>query len=196
MPEAIVFFFRRSRLTALVAAALLFAPAVVSAHPGQETAQASQNPALLAAVVALGGGADHFSGATFRRALSVPAINEEQTLRTSVGTATVDRFDDVFTYVVLDGIGTMKRSGKPLPAPSPTDAKAVASALYQAGLHDGTFDVERLFDVLFSSPVHTHAMVAVGRKYGAGGETAYHAVFARLVQDLAKPDTEAGAKHG
>ena len=31
-----------------------------------------------------------------------------------------------------------------------------------------------------------HAMVAVGRKYGASGETAYHVVFARLVQDLAK----------
>jgi hypothetical protein len=98
----------------------------------------------------------------------------------------VDRFDDVFTYVVLDGIGTMKRSGKPLPAPSPTDAKAIAAALYQAGLHDGAFDVERLFDTLFSSAVHGHAMIAVGRKYGANGETAYHVVLARLVQDLAK----------
>ena len=98
----------------------------------------------------------------------------------------VDRFDDVFTYVVLDGIGTMKRSGKPLPPPASTDAKVVAAALYQAGLHDGAFDVERLFDTLFSSAVHNHAMVAVGRKYGANGETAYHVVIARLVQDLAK----------
>jgi hypothetical protein len=30
-------------------------------------------------------------------------------------------------------------------------------------------------------------MVAVGRKYGAAGETAYHTVFARLVQDTGKP---------
>ena len=29
-------------------------------------------------------------------------------------------------------------------------------------------------------------MVAVGRKYGATGETAYHVVLARLVQDLGK----------
>jgi hypothetical protein len=181
-----VFSFRRFRLTALAAAAVLFVPAVAPAHPGHDEAPATQNPALLSAVVALGGGADHFSAAAFRRALEAPASSEEQTLRGSVGTATVDRFDDVFTYVVLDGVGTMKRSGKTLPAPAPTDAKAVAAALYQAGLHDGVFDVERLFDTLFSSPVHTHAMIAVGRKYGAGGETAYHVVLARLVQDLAK----------
>ena len=176
----------RVRLAALVAAVLLLAPAVSSAHPGHDNEQATQNVALLSAVVTLGGGPDHFSAAAFRRALSALVASEDQTLRTAVGTAMVDRFDDVFTYVVLDGIGTMKRSGKPLPPPTSTDAKAVAAALYQAGLHDGAFDVERLFDSLFSSPVHNHAMVAVGRKYGANGETAYHVVLARLVQDLAK----------
>jgi hypothetical protein len=171
---------------AFVAAVVLLAPVVASAHPGQDDTQATQNPALLSAVAMLGGGPDHFSAAVFRRALSTPAAGEDETLRTAVGTVTVDRFDDVFTYVVLDGIGTMKRSGKPLPPPTSTDAKAVAAALYQAGLRDGAFDIERLFDTLFSSAVHDHAMVAVGRKYGANGETAYHVVFARLVQDLAK----------
>jgi len=171
---------------AFAAAVVLVAPAVASAHPGHDDGQTAQNPALLSAVVMLGGGPDHFSAAVFRRALSTPAAGEDQTLRTAVGTAVVDRFDDVFTYVVLDGIGTMKRSGKPLPPPTSTDAKAVAAALYQAGLHDGAFDVEHLFDTLFSPAIHNHAMVAVGRKYGANGETAYHVVFARLVQDLAK----------
>lgn len=177
----------RTRLTAVVAAVLLVVPAFASAHSGGDTKPAAQNAALLSSVVALGGGADHFSGAAFRRALSAPAANEDQTLRAAVGTAMVDRFDDVFTYVVLDGVGTMKRGGNPLPPSPSTDAKAVAAALYQAGLHDGAFDVERLFDTLFSSAVHNHAMVAVGRKYGAGGETAYHLVFGRLVQDLGKP---------
>jgi len=186
IPEALVFSTVRLRLTTLVAAALLVVPAVASAHPGHDAEQAMQNAGLLSSVVALGGGAEHFSGAAFRRALSAPATGEDQTLRSAVGTAVVDRFDDVFTYVVLDGVGTMKRSGKPLPPPPSTDAKSVAAALYQAGLHDGTFDVERLFDTLFSSAVHNHAMVAVGRKYGASGETAYHLVFARLVQDLGK----------
>jgi hypothetical protein len=176
----------RFRPIAFVAAVLLVVPVIASAHPGHDAEEATQNAALLSSVVALGGGADHFSGAAFRRALSAPAANEDQTLRAAVGTAMVDRFDDVFTYVVLDGIGTMKRSGNPLPPPSSTDAKALGAALYRAGLHDGAFDVERLFDTLFSSAVHNHAMVAVGRKYGAGGETAYHVVFGRLVQDLGK----------
>jgi hypothetical protein len=30
-------------------------------------------------------------------------------------------------------------------------------------------------------------MLAVGRKYGAAGETAYHSVFARLIQDTGRP---------
>jgi hypothetical protein len=176
----------RVHLMAFAAAVVLLAPAVASAHPGHDAEQATQSPALLSAVVTLGGGPDHFSAAVFRRAISTTTAGEDQTLRIAVGTAVVDRFDDVFTYVVLDGIGTMKRSGKPLPPPASTDAKAVAAALYQAGLHDGAFDVEHLFDTLFSPAVHNHAMIAVGRKYGANGETAYHVVFARLVQDLAK----------
>jgi hypothetical protein len=184
--EVFVFSFVRSHLAAVVAAAILLVPSVATAHPGPGDQPVAQNAALLSAVVSLGGGADHFSGAAFRRALSAPSANEEQTLRASVGSAKVDRFDDVFTYVILDGVATMKRGGKPLPAPSPTDAKAVAAALYQAGLHDGTFDVEHLFDTLFSPAVHDHAMVAVGRKYGADGETAYHVVMGRLVQDLGK----------
>jgi len=171
---------------AFVAALALLVPSLVAAHPGHEDEPVVQNAALLSAIVALGGGADHFSGTAFRRALSAPSANEDQTLRTSVGSAVVDRFDEVFTYVVTDGVSTMKRGGKPLPAPSPADAKSLAAALYQAGLHDGTFDVEHLFDTLFTPSVHTHAMVAVGRKYGANGETAYHVVFARLVQDLGK----------
>jgi hypothetical protein len=61
--------FPRFRLTAFVAAALLLVPVAATAHPGQDKEQAAQNPALLAAVVALGGGAEHFSGAAFRRAL-------------------------------------------------------------------------------------------------------------------------------
>jgi hypothetical protein len=172
---------------AAFAAIVMVMPSPAGAHPGHDEAPATQNAMLLSEVVALGGGAEHFSAAAFRRAVSAASANEDQALRSTLGSPAVDRFDEIFTYVVLDGVGTMKRSGKPIPPPSSTDAKAIAAALYQAGLRDGTFDVERLFDTLFSPAVHDHAMIAVGRKYGAPGETAYHVVLARLVQDVGKP---------
>jgi hypothetical protein len=175
----------RSRLSAALAALAISLPVVAAAHPGHDE-HVTQNAALLSAIVSLGGGAEHFNAATFRRTVSSSVPDEDRTLRTTLGTAVVDRFDNVFTYVVNDGLATLKRAGKPLPAPTSTDAKTVAAGLYQAGLHDGAFDVEHLFDTLFSPEVHSHAMVAVGRKYGQDGETAYHVVLARLVQDLGK----------
>ena len=146
----------------------------------------AQDPALLAGIVSLGGGTDHFAAGTFRRALST-APDEDKNLRAAVGSANVDRFDDVFTYVVVDAIASMKRSGKSVPASLNADPKALASALYKAGAHGGSFDVEQCFDTLFSPAIHDHAMLAVGRKYGASGETAYHTVFTRLIQDTGKP---------
>ena len=177
--------FRTRSAVAVAAVLLLLAPAAVSAHPGHDEMPATQNASLLADVVALGGGAEHFSGAVFRRTLA-GSSSEEQALRAALGPAMVERFDAVFTYVVQDGIGTMKRGGTSLPPAAAVDAKILASKLYAAGLHDGAFDVERLFDTLFSPAVHQHAMIAVGRKYGAPGETAYHVVLARLVSDLGK----------
>jgi hypothetical protein len=166
-----------------VAVAIVFRIATFAAS-GEEAAV--PNPALLAAVVSLGGGADHFGAATFRRALST-SPDEENNLRAAVGSANVDRFGEVFTFVVNDALATMKRSGKALPPPLSTDPKTVAAALYKAGISGSTFDIEHCFDTLFSPAVHDHAMLAVGRKYGAAGETAYHAVFARLIQDTGKP---------
>jgi hypothetical protein len=172
----------RRVILAFVVAIVL--PGAAFAH--SEDAKTAQNAALLAAIVSLGGGAEHFSAATFRRALST-SPDEEKNLRAAGGSANVDRFDEVFTYVVVDALSTLKRSGTAMPAPISGDPKAVASALYKAGVAGGSFDVEHCFDTLFSPAIHDHAMVAVGRKYGAAGETAYHTVFARLVQDTGKP---------
>jgi hypothetical protein len=175
---------RRHLAAALTALALLL-PVAAGSHPGHNDPTV-QNPGLLSAVVALGGGPEHFSAGVFRRALSAAPPDEEKALRSSLGSASVDRFDEVFTYVVNDGLATLKHSKKMLPSPVAADPKKVAADLYQAGLHDGSFDIEQLFDTLFSPEVHNHAMIAVGRKYGQDGETAYHIVFAKLVQDVGK----------
>jgi hypothetical protein len=80
----------------------------------------------------------------------------------------------------------MKQSGTVLPAPlpDPSDANALSTALYKAGVDDGKFNVETLFDTLFSPDVHMHAMMAVGQQYGGAGESAYHQVFGRMVVDV------------
>jgi hypothetical protein len=172
------------RAVALLGALLMGYVSPASAHPENMVENVPQNRALLSAVVTLGGGPRHFSAATFRKALETG--DEEQRLAAAFGAATIQRFDNVFSFVVTDGISTMKRTGVTLlkAEPDPKDAKAVAVALYHAGLHDGVFNIERLFDVLFTSNVHMHAMMAVGRMYGESGETAYHAVLAKIIVDL------------
>lgn len=151
------------------------------AHPGHGAA--TQNPALLSSLVTLGGGAVAFSAKTLRQRMGGPA--EETKLATALGAASVTRFDDVFTFVVRDALASMKQNGTTLPAPFSVDPKTVATALYNAGTQDGKFDVEHLFDTLFSSDVHMHAMMAVAKSYGAAGEAAYHQVFGQLVADAA-----------
>ena len=174
----------RALFTAAVAAFILIIPSIAPAHPGHDDDHVAQDLPLLAAVVSLGGGASAFKAGAFRRALAPQDTTEDRALRAALGTATVDRFDEVFTYVVRDGLAALRRSSVTLPAPLSTDPNVVAAALYRAGQHVGAFDVEQLFDVLFSPGVHAHAMIAVGRAYGADGESAYHAVLARLIQDL------------
>jgi hypothetical protein len=171
----------RQATTVLVGIGLTTFPLSTLADSGNG---ATPNPALLAALVAVGGGPEAFSAKTLRARLGGTA--EAAKLSASLGADSLARFDDVFTFVVRDGLATMKQSGAPLPAaaPAPSDPKAVAVALFQAGAENGKLNVERLFDTLFSPNVHMHAMMAVGQRYGTAGETAYHQVFGRLVADV------------
>ncbi len=175
-------FDRLLRRTAAAVSLALLVPAAALAHPGE--GGATPNPALLSSLVAAGGGSTAFSAKALRQNLGGPA--EEAKLRAALGAAAVTRYDDVFSFVVRDGLATMSKNGETLPAPNPapSNGKALAVALFKAGLHDGDFDIERLFDTLFSQSVHMHAMMAVAQKYGAPGESAYHQVFGRLVADV------------
>jgi hypothetical protein len=156
----------------------------VIARSERDEGSVTQNGALLSAVVVLGGDVEHFSAARFRKAIETE--EGERRLTASVGVQAIGRFDRVFTFVVMDSLETMRRHGVKLPAPDPDpkNVRAVAAALYRAGLQDGSFTVERLFDVLFSPGAHAHAMLSVARTYGVEGETAYHVVFAKLVSDI------------
>lgn len=175
--------FVRIRPAIVLAAVALALPGAAGMQMGRQEPVA-QNRALLSALVALGGGPCRFSGTAFRRALERAKPGEERRLRGYAGGAAVTRFDTVFTVVVDDAVARLRRERKALPLPPSLDPKIVAALLYRAGLRDGTFDVERVFDTLFSPDIHEHAMIAVGAKYGPSGEAAYHTVFARLVEDV------------
>jgi hypothetical protein len=157
-------------------------PAMALTNSGEQNKASSQH--LLAALIAVGGGPTTFSAQKLRRNLGGAA--EEVKLRHTCGVAVVRRFDQVFTFVVNDALSTMKRSGAPLssPIPDPANRQAVAKALFKAGLHNGQFNIEHLFDTLFSQEEHMHAMMAVEKKYGAPGESAYHQVFGQLIADV------------
>lgn len=155
-------------------------PMAASAH--SVDSGATLNPALLSALEREGGGPEKFSAQTMR--LRLGGVVETQKLNRTMGSAAVARFDRVFTFAVDDGIATMRQHGISLPSPHPVGSKNVARALFRAGSYDGKFSVERLFDALFSPSAHMHAMMAVEKKYGSAGETAYHQVFGRLVADV------------
>jgi hypothetical protein len=143
---------------------------------------------LLSALVHQGGNEAHFSARTMRINLSRGSF-EGKKLNAEVGASNVAQFDQVFTYVVDDAIHTVRHDGYHLPAVprSLYASKALAFALFKAGVKHGTFDIETLFDTLFSASVHDHAMGAVAQKYGPDSMTVYHTVFSRLVQDLGSP---------
>jgi hypothetical protein len=183
-----------SRLVTIAIALVVIGAATIasSVHSPAfaEGTSSAQDSSLLAALVALGGGSESFNAKTLREKLSAGS-NEDVKLRSTVGDASVAQFDDVFTFVVRDGLASISQSGASLPAPSPnpSNPKVVAAALFRAGVHDGKFDVERLFDVLFAQNVHLHAMMRVGQKYGASGMSAYHTVLAHLVADIGSDGT-------
>lgn len=184
-------FFRR-RCGKMLAIMLMTA---VWAHPPPSLAQPStdhlrseparQNLALLASLVAAGGGPDAFQATTLLKSLP-QGLTEELQLRKHFGDAQVELFAKVFTSVVLDSLAALNKQGISLPTPQAdlVDRKAIAEALYTAGSVDRAFDVERLFDTLFSQKIHDSVMGNVARRYGAAGENAYHQVLAALITDL------------
>jgi hypothetical protein len=157
------------------------APTAALADPAEKDAP---NYSLLSSLVVAGGGPTTFSAQRLRQNLG--GSSEDANLCRTYGIAKVKSFDEVFTFVVQDALSVMKQNGVrlPDPVPNPADRQSVAKALFEAGSHDGKFDVEQLFNMLFSQGAHMHAMMAVGQKYGAPGESAYHQVFGQLVTDV------------
>ncbi len=112
---------------------------------------------------------------------------EVKKLTGEYGAKDVTSFLDVFDYVVSDSLRLATQAHVALPSspdPSPADGKALAEALYNAGMSPQGFDVEYLLDRLVSHPIHVQVMLDIDKKYGRYADANYHTVLQTAMTDL------------
>jgi hypothetical protein len=179
----------RRAFGALVLCALSIAPACgarVDAHA--DTAPPALQTTL--ALILAGGGASDFKSTTLIGVLAGPNANEEVAKLTKRhGAALVKAYIGTFDFVVADGLRLMKQRDFTLPAApalDPKDGKALAAALYAAGLDPSTqtFSVDNLLDRLVSRRLRVELMKDVTVRYGRKAAASYHSVTLEVVHDL------------
>ncbi|MBD5634135.1 MAG: hypothetical protein IAI49_06615 [Candidatus Eremiobacteraeota bacterium] len=150
--------------------------------------QGTPNLALTASLLEAGGGAAHFSSAKLYGFLAgslAPA--ETKKLVAQFGESDVKTTFAIFDYAIADvvGIVTAKHIALPPPSPSPTDPKALAVALYQAGLtSSGMWDVGYMLEHLITHPIHHVVMHDIDGKFDAKKNEDFHIVLSEIMHDL------------
>jgi hypothetical protein len=151
------------------------------------------NLALTSALLAAGGGSTAFDAQKLVGALTGggPLTQTElAALTKKFGAQNVASFEKTFGFVATDALTQATAAGIALPtapAPDPTDGKALAAALYEAGVPPrGRFDAEYLLDALVSHVVHVAVMndIEADPALGPKADANYHAVLAQLMLDL------------
>lgn len=151
-------------------------------------------PALnvTAALVAAGGGADHFSTATALVAMvGKDTVNGEVAkLQKQYGKDAVTQWLAVFDYAVSDALKHATAAGVKLPAPDPMlSGKDLASTLVKAGTaSDGTFQIEFLLDKAVSHDIHNAVMDDIDKdpSFGKHADLMYHTISNQAFYDLAQ----------
>lgn len=195
--------FRFTRRTAALAAAIALGGGVTSAQAmssmgsmaharfgGSVYAGTPDLPLTLSMVMA-GGGPAHFKTATLVGVLAGPNANAEVAkLTKQYGAAGVKEYLAVFDFVVTDSLKLATAAGVKLPSqpePDPADGKALATALYKAGIDPKIgFNVEYMLDHLVSHPIHIQVMKDIDAKFGQKADAVYHVVTLVVMQDLKK----------
>jgi hypothetical protein len=144
---------------------------------------------LTLATIAAGGGASDFKTVKLLQVLAGDAFKPEvDKLTKEYGADKVTSFITVFDFVINDSLRlvTEKKVALPAtPAPNPNDGKALAAALYKAGIDsDGKFDVEYMLDNLVSHPVHVQVMDDIDVKYDRKADANYHIILTQAMTDL------------
>jgi hypothetical protein len=144
-------------------------------------------PLTLSMIVA-GGGPAHFKSTALVGTLAGPNTKAEVAkLGKQFGAKNLQSFLTVFDFVVADSLKIVSAKKIPLPkepSPNPKDGKALAAALYSAGVANGRYNVEIMLDKLVSHPIHLSVMDDIDAKYGRNADANYHVVLTQAMLDL------------
>ncbi len=145
--------------------------------------------ALASAMVAAGGGPKRFSSRQLFHAVtgSLEAA-EAKKLADQFGPADVANTFAVFDFAVKDvvRVATAAHVALPPPSPDPTDGKALALALYGAGITPtGKWDVGYMLEHMISHPIHHAIMHDMDAEFGAARNGRFHIVLEQMMDDLA-----------
>jgi hypothetical protein len=153
------------------------------------------NLALTTALIAAGGGASAFDAQQFLADVTGGAAQTESAnLTRRFGSTDVATFEKTFAFFVTDALAAANTAGMTLPAtpvPPAGDGKALAAALYAAGVSPrGGFDVEYMLDTLVTHVIHVEVMNDIDAAPGLGphADATYHAVLSQLMRDLKQID--------
>ncbi len=149
------------------------------------------NLPLTLSVVVAGGGPARFDSTKLVGVLAGSLTDAEvKKLSGQFGAENVGSFLKTFDFVIGDALALVRKNDvalPPAPAPAPTDGKALAAALYGAGVTPaGNFDVEYLLDHLVTHPLHVQIMndIDANPQLGPKADGNYHAVLTQAVLDL------------
>ncbi|GAC1307594.1 MAG: hypothetical protein NVS2B3_02480 [Vulcanimicrobiaceae bacterium] len=179
------------RMRRIVAVALICGSFVAATHARADAIlfEGAPNLALTSALVAAGGGPEHFSSMKlFKTVTGSLAGPEAEKLTKQFGSADVANTFAVFDFAIDDVIrvATAKHIALPPPSPDPADAKALAVALYRAGTTEkGTWDVGYMLEHLITHPIHHVIMHDIDAKFGAANNGSFHMVLTQMMDDLA-----------
>lgn len=144
-------------------------------------------PLTLSMIVA-GGGPAHFTSTALVGTLAGSSTKAEVAkLTKQFGAEKLQSFLTVFDFVVADSLKIVTAKKVPLPKepqPDPKDGKALAAALYSAGVEDGRYNVEIMLDKLVSHPIHVQVMDDIDAKYGRNADANYHVILTQAMLDL------------
>ena len=140
-------------------------------------------------VVDAGGGPKHFDAHRLVAVLAgADASAENAKLIKQYGASRVDSFYDVFTFAVDRAVKRAHNMLIPLPKspqPDPKDGRALAAALYGAGITpSGRYDVGYMLEELMSHQIHHDIMGDMDKKFTPPVNADFHVILTTAMLDL------------